>query len=422
MIFLPHRYFGLKLFLQDNFDLKLVRAKLTCGFSCHTPRGPVSSSSPSDNQDERSNLIHREILQLVLLIAVAVAAFFVTRAIAANNRDMSVRDAAEWYQRGLGQLDAGHADDATDSFRRATVKHRNEKRYVLALARALASTRQYEAARSALLALRESAPEDPDINLQLARLAADRQDVTEALRYYHNALYAPWTTEQADTRRRVRLELIHFLLTHDQVNRALSETVALSTDLPDDAAAHVEVGQLLASAGDSNRALDQFQRALRLAPDNGDALAGAGQAAFQTGDYRLARTYLRKAPDDMDRVTETRELVDLVLSSDPLAARIGSSERRRRLLDSFSYADERLSSCIEQHPGGQPPADELAVRDEAQDFKIRLTPSILEQDMIESGVELIDRIEREVVQHCPPPALRDRALLLIGPHHGVDAR
>ncbi len=282
--------------------------------------------------------------------------------------------------------------------------------------------RQYEAARSALLALRESAPEDPDINLQLARLAADRQDVTEALRYYHNALYAPWTTEQADARRRVRLELIRFLLTHDQVNRALSETVALSTDLPDDAAAHVEVGQLFASAGDSNRALDQFQRALRLAPDSGAALAGAGHAAFQAGEYLLARTYLRKAPDDMDRVTETRELVDLVLSSDPLAARIGSSERRRRLLDSFSYADERLSSCIEQHAGGQPPADELALRDETQDFKIQLTPSLLEQDTIEWGVELIDRIEREVVQGCPPPALRDRALMLIGPHHGVDAR
>ena len=43
----------------------------------------------------------------------------------------------------------------------------------------------------------------------------------------------------------------------------------------------VEVGQLFASAGDNGHALDQFQRALRLAPDSGDALAGAGQAAFQ---------------------------------------------------------------------------------------------------------------------------------------------
>src|ERR1700688_221378 len=115
-------------------------------------RGSLSSSTHTDSADERSNLIHREMLQLMLLIAIAVAAFFVTRAIAANNRDMNLRDAAEWYQRGLRQLDTGDAGSAIDSFRRATVKHRGETRYVLALARALASTRQYESARSALLA------------------------------------------------------------------------------------------------------------------------------------------------------------------------------------------------------------------------------------------------------------------------------
>jgi tetratricopeptide (TPR) repeat protein len=271
--------------------------------------------------------------------------------------------------------------------------------------------------------LREAAPEDPDINLQLARLAADRQDVTEAIRYYHNALYAPWPTAQADARRHVRLELIRVLLTHDQGNRALSELVALSTDLPEDAAAHAEVGQLFASAGDSGRALDQFQRALRLAPDSGAALAGAGQAAFQAGDYPLARTYLRDAPDDLDRVKETRDLVELVLSSDPLAARIGASSRRRRLVDNFSYADERLNGCLEPHPGEPPSTNDLAVRDEAEAFKTQMTPaSILDADAIESGVELIDRLERAVIERCPPSTLRDRALVLIGRRHGVDPR
>jgi tetratricopeptide (TPR) repeat protein len=270
--------------------------------------------------------------------------------------------------------------------------------------------------------LRESAPDDPDINLQLARLAADRQDVTEAIRYYHNALYAPWPAAQTDARRHVRLELIRLLLTNDQVNRALSELVALSADLPEDAAAHAEVGQLFASAGDSGRALDQFQRALRLAPASGPALAGAGQAAFQAGNYPLARTYLRDAPDDVDRVKETRELVDLVLSSDPLAPRIGSSSRHRRLIDDFTHADERLDACVEQHPGGQPSAAEQAIRDEAEAFKTVLTATILDEDTIESGVELIDRIEREVIERCPPATRLDRALVLIGRRHGVDPR
>ena len=146
----------------------------------------------ADEVRDCSAPIHRELLQVGALLIVAVSAFFVTRAVAANNRDMSVRDAAEWYRRGQEQIDGRKLDDAVDSFRRATVRDRGEKRYVLALARALARNRDDDAARSELLTLRESAPEDPEINLQLARLAAARQDVTEALRFYHNALYAPW--------------------------------------------------------------------------------------------------------------------------------------------------------------------------------------------------------------------------------------
>jgi tetratricopeptide (TPR) repeat protein len=384
-----------------------------------------SRSSPDDTEsvEARSNLIHREILQIVLLIALAIAAFFVTRAIAANNRDMSLRDAAKWFQRGQDQLDGGNADDAIESFRRATVKNRTEKRYVLALARALALTHQDDAARSALLGLRESSPEDPDINLQLARLAADRQDVTEAIRYYHYTLYAPWPVDQADNRRRVRIELVRFLLTHNQQSRAVSELLALSTDLPDDAAAHVEVGQLLVAAGDTGHALDQFQRALRLAPNNGVALAGAGQAAFEAGDYQAARKYLRAAPEGISSVRETREVVELVLSDDPLAARIGSIERRRRLAEAFSYAEQRLTACLEQRPGGQPSPNEVALRDEARAFEARLKPfASLEEDTIESGLEVIDRIEDAAVRACPPATPRDRALLLIGQHHGVNQR
>ena len=51
---------------------------------------------------------------------VASAAFFLTRAVAASNRDMSLRDAAEWYRRGQQEMQAGQVDDAIDAFRRAT--------------------------------------------------------------------------------------------------------------------------------------------------------------------------------------------------------------------------------------------------------------------------------------------------------------
>ena len=297
------------------------------------------------------------------------AAFLVTRAVAASNHGMSVRDAGEWFRRGQQAMAAGRVDEAIDDLRRATVRDREDKPYVLALAQALALKRDDDAARSVLLTLRESEPEDPDINLQLGRLAAARQDTTEALRFYHNALYAPWPPEQADARRRVRLELIRFLLTRGQGGRAVPELLAVSTDLPDDSALRLEIAQLFARAGDNSHALEQFQRILRIAPQDGEALAGAGQAAFRLGDYPAALRYLRNAPADADGVRDTLTVVDLVLSNDPLATRIGSAERRRRLLEALSYTQPRLATCVEQPTAAAPLDQALALLEEARAFQ-----------------------------------------------------
>ena len=203
----------------------------------------------------------------------------------------------------------------------------------------------------ALLALRESAPKDADINLQLARLSAQRHDVTEALRYYHDTLYAPWPIEQTEGRRQVRFELVGILLTDHQTGPALSELLAVSTDLPDDEALHVLVRQLFARAGDNRHALDHFQSTLGLAKNSGAASAGAELAAFRLSDYALARRYLRSAPSDTEHVRETAALVELILANDPLANRIGSAAWARRPMANLSYAEDRLNACIERHTG-----------------------------------------------------------------------
>jgi Flp pilus assembly protein TadD len=383
----------------------------------------LGPTDPSTSEAvERTALIHREMFQLTALILVAIGAFFLTRAVAASNRDMSFRDAAEWYHQGQQAIAADRVDDAIDAFRRATVRNRNDKRYVLALAEALARKQDVDAARSLLLTLREGAPEDAEINLQLGRLAAARHDVTEAVRFYHNALYAPWPGERADARRQVRLELIRFLITHDQTGRALAELLALSTDLPnDDIRLRLEAAQLFAQAGDHAHALDQFRRALQLAPENPTALTGAGRSAFELGNYTLAQTYFRQTPTKPDDVVRTLDIVDLVVSNDPLANRLGSTERRRRLLSDFSYAQRRLSSCIEER-GTLPTSDALALVSEAQAFEPQLKPRTLDQDIVEMGTDLVDRIARLVVQRCGPPTTLDQALVLIGRQHGAQTR
>jgi Flp pilus assembly protein TadD len=374
-----------------------------------------------DPEEQAAAFIHREIYQLSVLVLVAIGAFLLTRAVAASNRDMSLRDAAEWYRRGESATATGDLDAAIDAFRRASVRDRNHKPYELALAGALVRKQDDDGARSVLLALRETAPEDPDVNLELARLAAEGHDVTGALRFYHNALYAPWPNEQGDARRQVRLELVRFLLAHEQTPRAISELVAVSTDLPDDLGLRLETARLFAQAGDAGHALDQFQQALRLNPANPQALGGAGLSAFALGNYGLARTYLHQVADGPEDVRAAREVAEAVLSNDPLANRLGSAERRRRLAANFTYARSRLASCLEEH-GSLPTSDALALLTEAQMFEPRLTPSALEQDVVEMGADLVDRIERLVLQRCGMPRTLDRALVLIGRQHGAEAR
>ena len=176
----------------------------------------MPTDASTDRADALARFIHREILQLLLLGALAVAAFFVTRALAASNRETTLNNGAEWYQRGTNLAREGDLAEAVESFRRAAVTNRREPKYVLALADALSRQHQNDAARAALLSLRGSMPEDPEVNLRLARLAARRGDIAETVSYYQNTLYAPRRAGENEQRRRVRLELIDFLLGRKQ--------------------------------------------------------------------------------------------------------------------------------------------------------------------------------------------------------------
>ena len=211
----------------------------------------------------------------------AIAAFLVTRAIATSNREMTLADAAEWFRRGQRAMQAGTSGPGDRCPRRALSAIETTYTIHPCPRRGVVAEEDYEGARSVLIDFRESDPEDREINLQLARLAAARQDVTEALRFYHNALYAPWPNDMVRTRRRVRIELARFLLAHRPAGRALAELLALTADMPDEVALHLEVAQLFADAGDQDpRARPIPARAPARSRTIRPATAGAGLAAF----------------------------------------------------------------------------------------------------------------------------------------------
>jgi Flp pilus assembly protein TadD len=357
--------------------------------------------------------IHREMLQLGMLVVIAILGFFFTRSVASSNRATTFRDAEAWFERGEQLLAAGRMDEAIESLRRASVRNRFDRRYALGLAHALAQKGDSDAARAALLTLREASPEDAEINLELARLAARRQDVTDATRFYHNALYAAWPAGSESARRQVRLELVEFLLQHGQTARGVAELLAMTGDLPDDAGTHVRVAQLFARAGDARRALDHFERALRLAPTDDAALVGAGASAFALADFARARRYLRQAHALGSEASRMRDVAEFVLSNDPVARGIGAPERRRRLRTSLDYLQDRLTGCSSglATPAAGPVSPMLEEVDALRRQLQQRAP--VDQDLIEAGVGLFDRIERHLAVACAPMTARDEALASI---------
>lgn len=369
--------------------------------------------------------VHREILLLLALGAIAGTLFLLTRAAAAANRGMRVREAAVWFDLGQRQLQARRLEEAVTSLRRATAIDRDNGGYRLRLAEALAASGHDGAARQVLLELRGRAPEDPDINTSLARLEVRRQDLTAAVRYYENALYGSWPADQPTARRHLRVELIRYLLAHGEQRGALSQLLVLSANLPEEVPLQVETAQLFMSAGDSRRALEHFRQALRADRDNAVALAGAGEAAFNLGDYSRARRYLRAVPRPPGRIRELSTLADLVLSSDPLMPGLRWEERRRRLLAGLTHATARLERCLLQP--GRDIESSRGVMDSLKQEAISLTGTPTAgrfrgaPEMLERGVDLISRVERAADDAgCGAPTNVDRALSLVARRYGSD--
>jgi len=370
---------------------------------------------------ETRRALRTDILRLLALTGCAVALFFVTRAIFARQRSLEIREAARWYEVGESQLREGEIASATRSLRKAIRDDPNNRKYAIRLADALADAGHNTEAIEALSRLRESDPEDASLNLHLARLAAKDNDVSDAIHYYENALYGRWTGGQVDARQRdTRIELIQFLLSQHEHQRALSELLILDGELPQSADAQNQAAELFLEANDLPRAFKHFEQAAHLDPQDVDALTGAGEASFRLGDYRTARHFLEAAvkrgePDP--KTVRDLSVAKTILRSDPFAPHISPAERERRTLSIFDLSLRRLQACAEQHDVD---AQLQALRAQAVAIQPKLSPNAVLQnpEMTTTALELVSEMERATNATCGGAQPADDAMLLIARLHG----
>lgn len=378
------------------------------------PGRPLADPSPN-----RTHETPRLTLLLLLAVALFAAVAGISRAYQAQQASLGNR----WFMRGVADLNAQQFDSAVKEFRAALLYSRDNYTYQANLARALIGDGRTSEAYAYLINLWERQPEDGVVNLELARIAAQKSDSQQALRYYHNAIYASWPGDQERTQRHaVRVELIEYLLRINAKAQAESELIALEANLGDEPSEQVRAGDLFVRTQDYERALAAYRACLKADRHNPQALAGAGLAAFELGSYPIAQRFLQAAVTANSTDTKSEDLLktaEMVLQMDPFQRGISVADRSRIVVRDFIIAGDRLKSCAPKSGSARPAAAPASLQDSWTKLKPRITEWRLQRDpdLVESAMELVFDIERQTSVTCGSPQGADLALLLIAKLH-----
>jgi tetratricopeptide (TPR) repeat protein len=375
--------------------------------------------TPGTLEDVRFYL-RQQPVTLALLAMLAVVMFLavtgLSRAYHAQRESLGNR----WYTRGVADLNAGRFDDAIKDYRAALIYSRDNYYYQLNLAEALIGVKHTGEAYAYLLNLWDREPEDGLVNLELARIAAQRGQTEQAVRYYHDAVYAVWPGDEELKRRDARLELIELLLRNNKKAEAQAELIALAENVGDDPLQQEHLGDLFLRAQDYEHALAAYRMSLKAQRRNPPAMAGAGYAAFQLEQYPVAQRYLQAAvagnPNDAQS-SDLLKTTEMVVQMDPFRRQITVAERDRIVIVAFATAGQRLKSCAIPNSAATASQSSLSDRWAALQPQINAADLRRDPDLVETAMDLVFGIERQTSTFCGAPSGPDEALLLIARLH-----
>jgi tetratricopeptide (TPR) repeat protein len=384
---------------------------------------PEGATQAADKRNFRRYLRHEPVI-LALLSALAVIFFVAVTALSHLYQAQQEFLGNRWFMRGTTDLKQRRFDAAVTEFRSALLYSRDSYAYRLNLAEALIGLKRTSEAYAYFINLWDREPENGLVNLELARIAAQKSETEQALRYYHNAIYATWPGDEQVQRRETRLELIGYLLNINAKAHAQAELIALAANLEDDPSQQARVGDLFVQTQDYEHALAEYRLSLKAQPHDPAALAGAGLAAFQLGRYNIAERYLQAAvsanPNDAQSAARLKTAA-LIMQMDPFQRQISIAQRDRIVLEAFAAAGQRLESCAAAGAAKGPAT--IPVAQPALSEWAKMKPQITEPglrrdpDLVNTAMELVFSIERQTSNACGAARETDAALLLIAKLH-----
>jgi tetratricopeptide (TPR) repeat protein len=370
----------------------------------------------------RQTLILRDTVALLSLFAIVILLFFVTLALfhsfSVHRRELAQR----WLSRGEKALREKQPFAAIDALRSALAYAPDNENLQIELAESLAAAGRTQEAVAYFNTLLESRPGNGMINLQLARLAAKQGEEASALNHYQAALDGTWEGDGYVRRREVRLELAQYLTERKRFDRARNQLLIAAGNAPDDVDIEIQVAGMLETAQDPMNALHLYKKALLHRPARLTALEGAGRTAYALNRYLEAKENLERVlnhPDFEKQPAATQtQFRNMLSDSDHILLLYPGDElsirtRAERILNNRKIAQERLADCL---------TSKAAVPQELQNLanQWRQLPATLhllqlEQDpQLEQNImQLVYQTEQVTSRQCGAPTGNNALLLKI---------
>jgi tetratricopeptide (TPR) repeat protein len=382
----------------------------------------LRSALTPEERLQKQKLILRDSLALLSLFAIAIVLFFITYLLFHSFSVHRQQLAQRWLNRGEAALHSGQPQVAIDALRSALAYAPDDENLQIELAEALGAAGRMQEAVAYFNTLLETRPGNGQINLQLARLAARQGDEALAIQHYQAALDGTWQGDGYVRRREVRLEVSRYLIDRKRYNDAKTQLLITAGNAPEDPNIEIVVAGLLEQAHDPANALHFYRKALEHRPVQLAALLGASRAAYALSRYQQAKELLErtlnhpgfdKQPSDVQ--AQYRDMLSdadhiLLLYPDP---GLSFHARAERILNARRIAQDRLAACLNTKTAV--PQQLQTIDGQWKQLPAALHLLQLEQDpeLEQTIMQLVYQTEQITSQQCSAPTGNDALLLKI---------
>jgi chloride channel protein, CIC family len=334
---------------------------------------------------------------LTAVIAGVIGLFLLGSLLAHQYYSARIERAAAAFMQGTELTRENRHAEAVERYRAALSLARSNE-YRLALGLALARAGRPAEARVYLEQVLEREPQNGRALLALARLEAGEDNIDTALAAYRQAIDGIWQ-QGAQGQVEAFFELADLLQRANEERQAVAELLRL-VGRRNDPATQVRVGRALLSLGSAYEARAVFRDVLTTYPGQVAAHVGLGQAEWALGNLRAAGTALREAarlnPAD-ETIRQEAEVVDRVLSLDPLLRGLSAAQRRQRSLRLLDAALLALEACSPR-PYTPETAGLIGRAESTVRTPARARPTAV---VVEENLELAEALWERSARECP---------------------